>query len=154
MHTSGCSEYIVPLPSGSGTIYPLQPSEHALTYTYSCFCKLQLCHLPEWLWRLHEPIWLIVFIVTGHQKSYSLIYRVLMFNHMCLVITTAIFADFIADFLTPVKTNNYNYEICFAQHIFIRTGETFFVNMLCMHAIADACLNLEGRGGGGGGVSS
>ena len=75
-----------------------------------------------------------------------------MFNHMCLVITTAIFADFIADFLTPVKTNNYNYEICFAQHIFIRTGETFFVNMLCMHAIADACLNLEGRGGGGGGV--
>ena len=35
-----------------------------------------------------------------------------MFNHMCLVITTAIFADFVADFLTPVKTNIAHYENC------------------------------------------
>ena len=35
---------------------------------------------------------------------------------------------------------------CLAQHIFIRTGETFFVNVLCMYAIADAYLNLGGGG--------
>ena len=60
-----------------------------------------------------------------------------MFNHMhmCLVITTAILAAFIADFLTPVKRKITMKTVCTTQN-----WRNF------MHAIADACMYKLGGG--------
>ena len=60
------------------------------------------------------------------------------------VITAAILADFVADFLTSVKTTIAMKENCLAQHIKFLSGlEKLFVNTLCMHA----CIFKFGGGG-------
>ena len=61
-----------------------------------------------------------------------------------------ILADFVADFLTSVKTTIAMKENCLAQHIKFLSGlEKLFVNMLCMHA---CMFKLGGGVEGGGGV--
>ena len=60
-----------------------------------------------------------------------------MFNHMCLVITT-IFADFLADFLTPIIKITMKSVL---HNTFLSGLEKLF----CKHVMhADACLNLGG----------
>ena len=67
-----------------------------------------------------------------------------------------ILADFVADFLTSVKTTIAMKENCLARHINFLSGlEKLFVNILCMHMCMHACLNFFFWGGGvegGGGV--
>ena len=39
-----------------------------------------------------------------------------------------------------------NYENCLRHNTFLSKLEKLFANMSCMHAVADACLNLGGGG--------